>query len=381
MKIVHCCLSNFYIDGFSYQENELVAENVKDGHDVTVIASTETFGADKRLVYLEPGEYLGTDGAKVVRLPYRGFLPQVMMRKLRIHPGVFELLTVLQPDVILFHGTCGWELNTVARYKRFNPRIKLFVDSHEDFHNSARQWASKWLLHYCYYRVILRRNLKWINKILCVNKSAISFVNGFYGIPMEELEFFPLGGGVLSDPEYFRIRTRAREQYGIPADQVLFIQSGKIDRTKKLLESLRAFAAIEGSHFRFLIVGHLQEDIADEVQAFVRKDARICFLGWKTPGELRDLLCAADIYVQPGTQSATMQMSLCCRCAVILDDVPSHRPFMNDNGWLVGRDLSLDEAFRFVADSADRLPLMSQNSAGVASRLLDYKSLAARLYR
>ena len=117
------------------------------------------------------------------------------------------------------------------------------------------------------------------------------------------------------------------------------------------------------------------------MQALVRKDDRIRFLGWKTPDELRDLLCAADVYVQPGTQSATMQMSLCCRCAVILDDVPSHRPFMNDNGWFVGRDLSLDDAFRLAADSAGSLPLMSRNSAAVASRLLDYKSLAARLYR
>ncbi len=381
MKIVHCCLSNFYIDGYSYQENELVAQNVKDGHDVTVIASTETFGSDRRLAYLQPGEYLGTDGAKVVRLPYRRFLPNVVMRKLRIHPGVLNLLTLRQPDVILFHGTCGWELNTVARYKRLNPGVRLYVDSHEDFHNSARRWASKWLLHYGYYRVILRKNLKWIETILCVNMSAISFVNEFYGVPLEKIEFFPLGGLVLSDREYSEARTGGRERYGVSADQIVFVQSGKIDRTKKLLESLSAFARIEDSRFRFLVVGHLQDDIEKEVQALVRKDDRIRFLGWKTPDDLRDLLCAADVYVQPGTQSATMQLSLCYRCAVILDDVPSHRPFMNDTGWLVGRELSLDDAFRLVADSADRLPLMSRNSAAVASRLLDYKSIAARLYR
>jgi 1,2-diacylglycerol 3-alpha-glucosyltransferase len=381
MKIVHCCLSNFYIDGYSYQENELVAQNVKDGHDVTVIASTETFGSDRRLAYLEPGEYLGTDGAKVVRLPYRRFLPQVVMRKLRFHLKVWDLLTSLQPDVILFHGTCGWELKTVARFKKLNPDVRLYVDSHEDFHNSAKSWASKWLLHYGYYRVILRKNLKWIEKILCVNMSAISFVNEFYGVPIDKIEFFPLGGLTLDDREYSETRTGARGRYGVSAEQILFVQTGKIDRTKRLLESLGAFTRIEDSRFRFLVAGHLQDDIAEDVQALVRKDDRIRFLGWKTPDELRDLLCAADVYVQPGTQSATMQMSLCCRCAVILDDVPSHKPFMNDNGWLVGRDISLDDAFHLAADSADRLPLMSGNSAAVALRLLDYKSLAARLYR
>ena len=45
MKIAHICLSCFYIDGFSYQENELVRQNVSDGHDVLVITSTETINA------------------------------------------------------------------------------------------------------------------------------------------------------------------------------------------------------------------------------------------------------------------------------------------------------------------------------------------------
>ena len=85
--------------------------------------------------------------------------------------------------------------------------------------------------------------------------------------------------------------------------------------------------------------------------------------------------------MQPGSQSATMQMSLCCRCAVILDDVPSHRPFLDDNGWLVGTTLSLAQAFAAATRDVRRLPQMAQQSAEVASRLLDYKSLARRLYR
>ncbi len=381
MRIIHCCLSNYYIDGFSYQENELVAQNVKDGHEVTVIGSTEIIGPDGRLSYRQPEEYTGTDGARVIRLPYRNILPQVVMRKLRIHPGVFALLNQLRPDVILFHGACGWELNSVARYKRSNPDVKFYVDSHEDFHNSARTWTSKWLLHYFYYRIILQENLKYIDTILCVNLAAISFVNEFYGVPLTKLEFFPLGGQVLSDDEYAETRLATRKRYNIDIDEILFAQCGKLDRTKKLIESLQAFTSVSDPRFRFLIVGHLQDDIAEEAEALLARDARIRFVGWKTPEELRNLLCAADVYVQPGTQSATMQMSLCCRCAVIVDDVPSHEPFIEDNGWLIGRPLNLEKAFRMVADGAERLPLMAQKSADVALRLLDYKSLAARLYR
>jgi glycosyltransferase involved in cell wall biosynthesis len=381
MKIVHLCLSCFYIDGYAYQENELVAQNVVDGHDVLVIASTETFGADRRLTYLNPGKYLGTDGAMVIRLPYRSWLPHFLMRKLRAHPGVYALLEEEKPDVILFHGLCGWELTAAAKYRKAHPYTKLYVDSHEDFNNSARSFVSRYVLHSAYYRPIARYCLAAIDKILCISVDTINFVCDYYKFPSSKIEFYPLGGKVFVDSDFYEIRLATREQYEIETDQVLFVQSGKIDRTKKLLESLHAFLEVNDPRFYFIIVGHLQDEISAEVESLINNDVRIRFVGWKTPDELRRLLCAADIYVQPGTQSATMQMSLCCRCAVILEDVPSHKPFVDGNGWLIGKQLSLDEAFNEVAMANDSLQLMSTQSAAIAARLLDYKSLAARLYR
>lgn len=381
MIIVHCCLSNFYIDNFSYQENEIVAQNVRDGHHVTVIASTESFDKDMRIFYLTPNDYIGSDGARVIRLPYARFLPQLIMRKLRINPGVYKLLVSLKPDVILFHGTCGWELNTVSRYKHKNPNVKLYVDSHEDFNNSARTWYSKWILHFSYYRKIVIKNLDHISKILCVNKDSMSFLNEFYGISEDKLEFFPLGGNLLSDSEYSKIRNNTRKKFGFNNEDLVFIQSGKIDSSKMLIESLRSFIKIEDACFSFIVVGHIQEDVKKVIDSLIFCDNRIRFLGWKTSTELRDLLCAADIYVQPGTQSATMQMSICCRCALIIDDVPSHEPYLNNNGWLVGKKVSLDEAFNFAKSSMNLVEIMSTNSSNLAENLLDYRKLAGRLYK
>jgi 1,2-diacylglycerol 3-alpha-glucosyltransferase len=381
MKIVHCCLSNFYIDNFAYQENELIAANVHDGHEVTVIASTETYDSQCKLAYVEPAEYIGSDGAKVIRVPYRPLRPSWLASKLRLHPGVSDLLSGLKPDVVLFHGTCGWELLTVARYKKRFPTLKFYVDSHEDFYNSAKTFASKWLLHYIYYRTILRKCLHCIDKILYVNMDAISFLHNFYGVPETSLEFYPLGGQVFTDEVYSETRAKARYKHGIEKHQTVFIQTGKLDKSKKLVDSLEAFLKLTNRDLRFFIAGHLHDDIATTVQSLARTDDRIRILGWQTPDELRMLLCAADVYVQPGTQSATMQMSLCCRCAVILDDVPSHRPFMSGNGWLVGNRISLDEAFRKVGESQHQLAQLAAASASIAARLLDYRSLAGRLYR
>jgi 1,2-diacylglycerol 3-alpha-glucosyltransferase len=43
MKIVHLCLSAFYVEGFGYQENVIPRYNRKDGHEVVIIASRFTY--------------------------------------------------------------------------------------------------------------------------------------------------------------------------------------------------------------------------------------------------------------------------------------------------------------------------------------------------
>jgi 1,2-diacylglycerol 3-alpha-glucosyltransferase len=381
MRILHLCLSNFYIDGYSYQENELVRQNVSDGHDVEIIASTETISNVGKLTYLDPAKYLGGDGAIVERVEYRRFLPHFLMRKLRIHPNIYDRIDHFKPDVILFHCACGWEILTAARYVKNHPRVKLYVDSHEDFVNSATNFLSKWVLHFLYYRLIIQTSIRYIEKVLPVSVSCLEFDRDFYGVPEDKIELYPLGGHVAGDEEYNRFRRDMRAELEIGPEQTLIVQSGKIDRTKKLVEALRAFAQVHDPNLHFVIPGFLLPDIEVEVTAMVAADPRIRLLGWQSAEQLRATLCAADVYCQPGTQSATMQMSLACRCAVMLDDVTSHRIYMDGNGWLLGAKHDLLSCFKAIATDRRALKTMSKKSHEVALRLIDYRQLAARLYR
>jgi glycosyltransferase involved in cell wall biosynthesis len=381
LRIAHLCLSCFYIDGYGYQENELVRQHLADGHNVFVIASTENYGPDGKITYVAPSTYMGSEGAPVTRLDYRRVLPDVLMRKLRMHSGVYEQLSERKPDIILFHGLCGWELHAAARYKRENPSVRLYVDSHEDENNSARTFLSKYLLHRLYYRWVIHRCIPTFDKILCVSLETIEFVKKNYGIPADRLEFYPLGGYVFADDEYFRRRSAARAECGIAGDQILLVQTGKMGRRKKVLESLDAFMKTEGANLRFVLAGVLDNEVRDEATQRIDADARISFVGWKTSEQLKDLLCAADVYVQPGTQSATMQMSLCARCPVVLDDVLSHRPFVDGNGWLVKDGKGLESAFTQIRNQPELLGRMSVRSREIAQRLLDYRLLAARILR
>jgi 1,2-diacylglycerol 3-alpha-glucosyltransferase len=381
MRILHLCLSNFYVDGYSYQENELVRQNVADGHEVAVIASTEVIGKDGRLRYVAPGGYTGQDNAPVERVRYSRWLPHAIMRKLRFHPGIYDRIERFAPDVILFHSACGAELLTAARYARDHPHVRFYVDSHEDFVNSARTFLSKWVLHFLFYRPILRLAAKHVAKILPISIGCLDFIRDFYGIAPDKLEFFPLGGNVPDDAEYRSLRAGRRAALGLGADEILVVQSGKIDSSKKLVEALRAFAKAPSARLRFVIAGHLHPDVKDEVESALANDPRTRFIGWQEAEEMRSLLCAADVYCQPGTQSATMQMSICHRCAVVLDDVPSHQPYVEGNGWLVRNEEELATVFQNIAGDLVDLNAMSAKSHQLALRMLDYRLLAARIYR
>jgi len=379
LKILHVALSNFYLDGMTYQENELVRCHVEAGHEVRVLASTETLGPDKKLTYCEPSEYVGTDGAKVTRIRYRPLIPGKLARKLRIHPGVRAFLEDFGPDVIIFHSLCGWELTTVSRYARDHPEVEFHVDSHEDHNNSARNWISRRLLHGLYYRTIIRSSLSPTQPILCISTETQDFVERVYGIDRKRLMFFPLGGRILGDIEYNRRRTTKREYLRLNPNQLLIVQAGKMGIRKKLLENLRAFSSVPGLDSRLVLAGTLADEIQIEARDLIDADDRISFDGWAESDELLDLLCAADLYVQPGTQSATMQLALCARCAVALDDVPSHDPYMNNNGWLLNDSVRLESVYWEMNASPTKLLSMAARSLAIAQKMLDYDQLARDL--
>ena len=382
MKIIHLCLSNFYIDGYAYQENQLIAEHVRAGHDVFVLASTETFDKDGQLTYLQTKTYMGADGAMVTRLPYRFNAFPFFAKKLRSYDGLMDCLIRINPDVIVFHGLCAWDLLVVAAYCRSRPSVLFYADSHEDFNNSARSFLSKWGLHYCIYRPVLRKCLPDIRSILCITTETMDFVHEMYGVPRDRLEYFPLGGQLFEDEEYLELRRSTREKMQWRDEDRVFLQSGKIDAAKRLDHTLEAFRRLENPHAKLIIAGLLMPEVRDALEPQLKSDPRITYLGWVTPEHLRQLLCGADVYVQPGSQSATMQMALCSRRPVILDDVPSHRALVTDNGILVSSKDQLASAFsRLCAMPMDELQGMSDRSAEVAARWLDYRQQALRLLR
>lgn len=380
MKILHCCLSNFYIDNYNYQENVLTRINKLDGHEIKIIASTETFIDNKKLDYVKPSKYFTNDGIEVYRIPYKRYLPHFMMKKIRHYENLYNLVEGFSPDVIMFHGPCSYDLLTVVKYKKNNRNVKLYVDSHEDKNNSARNWLSQNILHKIFYRNIIKRAYNYIDKIFYITYETKIFLKEMYNIKEEKMEFYPLGGYIFSEEERNMKRTKIRKQLGLREEDVLLVHSGKLTAKKRTNDLIEALIRANTDNLRLVIIGSIPDE-QKAIKDTIQKDNRISYLGWKNPDELLEYLCACDLYVQPGGQSATMQNALCCESAAMLYPRKSHKHLLGDSVFYIETIDDMIKVFEDISENRELLEKKRLQSYKIAKEKLDYKILASRLYR
>lgn len=380
MRILHCCLSNFFIENYNYQENMLTRQNKSDGHEVMVIASTEVFTDNKSYGYVEPCDYVNKDGIRVVRVPYKKIFNHAVSRKFRAYKGVYSLVEEFAPDIIVFHGMSAWELKVIVKYKKTHD-VKLYVDNHAGRSNSGRTWFSLNVLHGVFYKSILKSALPFIEKLFCVDLREYEFAEVIYKVPKSKLELWPLGGVIQDDREYDEVRIIGREKLGLSDDLTMFFHSGRMDKDKKTIEVLRAFSTIPDEKFRLFIAGSFFDDVKEDALNLIEHDPRIEYLGWIAGEELWELLAATDVYVQPGTRSVTMQNAMCYRCAVIVRPHEMYRYLLEDDGIYVSTEQDIVEALRGMSENKEKIGNVKERVFARAKEKLDYRELAARIYK
>lgn len=382
MKILHLCLANFYIDGYNYQENVLPRINKEDGHDVRIVASTETFVDNRNLGYLEPSEYMTEYGVPIKRLPYVKIGTKFTTVKVRKYVGLYEEIAAFAPDVIMSHDLSYWSALDVIRYKKEHPEVKFYADSHTAAYNSGKNWVSLNLLHRGLYRWIIQKALPYLEKYFYVGASIREFLKENYGVPLELMEYFPLGGNLPEEKEYQEHRTARREELRLAPDELLLIHSGKLDALKRTEELVKAFSAVPQLKAKLAVIGSVPEEMKQTLLPLFETDERVVYLGWKSAPELLEYLCACDLYCQPGSVSATLQNAVCCGSPIM---AYPHLPYTEEldfgNILWVETQADMENLFRDLAAGKTDLAALREGSEHCARELLDYRALAARLYR
>ena len=381
MKIAHIGLASYFTENMTYQDNQLTNQNVLDGHEVLMISNASKYEGGKVVATGYEDFYL-ENGVRLVRLPYRKVLSRSVSEKLRVVDGLYDLLESFKPDVILSHNLAYWSVLEVIRYKKNHPEVKLYADTHTSVYNSGRNWVSLHIQHRLLYRYLTHRALPYLEKYFYVGATEREFSKENYGVPVEMMEYFPLGGNPVEENVCLEKRAKRRAELTVAEDEILLLHSGKLDEQKRTKDLLEAFAAVPELKAKLAIIGSVPESEKEKLMPLMEADSRVVFLGWKQAPELLECLCACDLYCQPGSVSATLQNAVCCGSAVL-----SYPHLIYTEGLDYGNILwaenksEMEEIFRNLAGGSINLETLREGSRKCARELLDYRILAARLYR
>jgi hypothetical protein len=314
MRIAHICLAAFYIDGFGYQENILPRIHRKIGHDVVIVASTETYLDRTRLGYVEPSSYINEDGVPVHRLPYASWVPRRFQSKIRAYEGLEALLDEFRPDLIFVHDVQFWDFLAIRRYVLRHP-TPVYADCHTDYVNSARGFISRHLLHGLFYRAILRHVAPVVQRYLPTLPARADFLHEVYGLDRAKMELLPFGADDTQTEGLDRaeVRREARAQWGIPNDALLFVTGGKLDLRKNIHSLIDRFShakrAGELGNARLLVFGQADPQVQVELDRIDVHD-HVVMLGWTPANQIYRAFWAADFALFPGTHSVLWEEAI-----------------------------------------------------------------------
>jgi len=310
MRILHCCLANVYIDNYGYQENILPKIHKNQGHEVRIIASTETYINNKRLGYVAPSSYFTSDNIPITRIPYTNLLPHFFVKKLRIYIGLTKVLKEFNPDIIFLHDVQFISVKEIAKYAQEND-VKIYADSHTDYMNSAKNWVSKNILHKIIYKWCTKKIEPYVIKFWGVTPSRKDFLIDFYNVNPAKVGLLVMG---IDDSNInFRrrnlIRKEIRTKLNIDENQFVIITGGKIVKRKNIHLLMEAVNELKTYNLKLIIFGSISDEIKPEIDR-LSNSSNILNLGWQNTNDIYDLFFASDLAVFPGTHSVLWEQAV-----------------------------------------------------------------------
>lgn len=302
MKILHICLASFYIDNYSYQENLLPKYHKKADFEVEIIASLVSFDKNGSPCLLKSGgRYLNEYDIPVTRLEYR---TKKLSKMLRVYKGTYETIEKAKPDIIFIHGCQFLDIKEVVKYIKNNPYVKVYVDNHADFSNSATNWLSKNLLHKIIWRRCAHLIKPFASKFYGVLPSRVDFLKEIYKLPENKIELLLMGADDEKVEEVNDKSTKElREKYDINKKDFLIVTGGKIDSAKKqTLLLMEAVKKVSIPNVKLIVFGSVIEELKEDVNNLV-DDEKIKYIGWVNAEDSYKYFGMADLVVFPGRHS------------------------------------------------------------------------------
>lgn len=378
-------LCELYIKNLEYQENLLVKYYGKHGHEVTVITSTYDSVFDyynDQHDNSKPSRELEDHGARIIKLPFKFNIKG----KIKKYMDISTIVEEVQPDLLYIHDIMP-NMFEMLDYKKRNPHVKMIMDYHADYSNSANSWLSLNVLH-----KIIRKKLymdpirKHISKFYPVVPGSTKFLKEVYQIPESEMEVLPLGADVdlVAEIKATNARNELRSKLGIsPNDKVIFT-GGKFTPAKKTDLLLEAFNEIKDDALHLIIVGDADEQNKNYKEKLLHLSAdnpNIHYVGWQNNRGVYEHLAASDLAVFPASQSIVWQQALASHLPIIVGDIGEQSiSYLNEYNAIIELEhnqitkANIKEAIKIII-ADDCLLEGKKRAAQTAMKYLDWNNL------
>ncbi len=303
MKITHISLCGPLTDNWSYQENLLPKYHKVIGYEVSVITSQYMFNDAGKLDIYTRDMYFNEYGIKTRRIKSK--YNTTAKSKFKRYKNLYKTICAEKPDIIFVHGCQFLDIRYVVKYAKLNLQVKLYVDNHADFSNSASNWLSKNILH----KIIWRRCAKMIEpyttKFYGVLPARVEFLTDTYKISKDKVELLVIGADdekVLEAKNSIKIRDM-RSKYNISDDDFLIVTGGKIDNNKpETIQLMEAVKNIKKSKIKLIVFGSVMEELKVKFESLVDSN-KIKYIGWVHAKDTYNYFAMADLVVFPGLHS------------------------------------------------------------------------------
>jgi 1,2-diacylglycerol 3-alpha-glucosyltransferase len=377
-RILHLALSSNFTEGLAYQENLLCKYDILNGNESFIITNPFSFINGELKHNIGPSFQKIDCGAYLYRVPYFRFVPTSLAKRLQAVRGLNTILQEISPNIILCHGIAGLAFLAIYNYKKLNHNVQIFVDSHEDYFNSSQNKLIRFIQYRLIYRGLYRLISKDVQSVLCVSIDTMDFVKNYIGIEYSKIVYFPLGSEPVSEFDWSLARKNIRDKFSFAENSIVFVHTGKFNSGKCTRELIESFLRINDSRAKLILAGYISSDeYGSLLLDLINESDSILFVGWQSYLDLQEILCGCDCYLQPGSQSATLQQALGSRLPVILRAYISHIPYVQGNGLLIRTNEDIFFAMRQFLD-LDRATMkrMSDISYSIAKNTLDYRVLS-----
>ena len=382
MKIVHICLASFFPDNYSYQENMLPKFHKEMGNDVEVIASTESFDKNGKPCHLDwTGHYVNEHGINVTRLPYKK--NNALYYKFKKYVGTYEAIEKAHPDILFVHGCQFCDAVQIVRYMKKNPQVRLYVDNHADFSNSATNWLSKNVLHKIVWRHYANKLCPYVTKFYGVLPVRVDFLTDVYKLPKEKCELLVMG----ADDELVEQATNSisiqkiRHKYNIGKDDFLVMTGGKIDAFKtQTLLLMEAVHKIKDPKVRLIVFGSVTTDLMPKVQELI-DGKKVQYVGWISSSESYQYFAAADLVVFPGRHSVFWEQVVGIGKPMLVKDWPgTHHVDLGGNVDFLAQDSAaeIEQKILDLYTNNDKYANMTKVAREKGMDVFSYKNISKR---